>query len=378
MTAGCTARGRRGSTRLRLTLVLATILLIVLGLAALAPNLNSNGSQNTTTANTADRYASIPQWAPKYTPENDTHPPVLHSSGWLQPVPMAGPINTAGAEDSPFVTPDGNSFFLFFTPNLRIDASQQIGDGVTGIWWSTRTASGWSDPVRVYLGSDYSLDGCEFVQGDIMTFCSVRVGNYRSVDLYTARLVNGAWTDVRDAGKLINQVYQVGEPAFSPDNRTMYYGSGGSIWALDNVGGNWTDPHLVPGVQITSGESLPFVTPDGQELWFTGYSTLGFAGPSLFMSRWNGTAWAPPLEIVSQFAGEPTLDAAGNLYFVHHFLDENGSLAEADIYVAYHTTAATSSSASVQQVSVWAFSLVAGTTVAVPAGRRGMSEDPLH
>jgi hypothetical protein len=36
---------------------------------------------------------------------------------------------------------------------------------------------------------------------------------------------------------------------------------------------------------------------------------------------------------VSQFAGEPTLDDAGNLYFVHHFY-EDGVKIEADIYIA--------------------------------------------
>ena len=299
---------------------------------------SKSSTSSTATSSTrlsADRYSSIPSWAPKYSPQNDTHPPVLHSSDWLQPVPVPGPIDTAGAEDSPFVTPDGSWFFFFFTPNLRINASQQIGDGVTGIWWSTRTATGWSDPVRVDLGSSYSLDGCEFVQGDVMWFCSVRAGNYRGVDLYTARYVDGAWTDVQDAGRLINQVYQVGELSVSPDNQTMYYGVNGTIWALDNVGGNWSDPHVVPGLQATSGESQPFVTPDGKELWFTGYSTMGYPGPALFRSIWNGTGWGRPAEVVSQFAGEPVLDAAGNLYFVHHFLDSGGSLAEADIYVAY-------------------------------------------
>jgi hypothetical protein len=38
--------------------------------------------------------------------------------------------------------------------------------------------------------------------------------------------------------------------------------------------------------------------------------------------------------MVSSFAGEPTLDAQGNLYFVHHFYS-GGVMLEADIYVAY-------------------------------------------
>ncbi len=38
--------------------------------------------------------------------------------------------------------------------------------------------------------------------------------------------------------------------------------------------------------------------------------------------------------ILSQFAGEPSLDAAGNLYSTHHYFQE-GVMLEADIYVAY-------------------------------------------
>jgi len=38
--------------------------------------------------------------------------------------------------------------------------------------------------------------------------------------------------------------------------------------------------------------------------------------------------------ILSQFAGEPSLDREGNIYFVHHYF-EDGKMIEADIYVAY-------------------------------------------
>ncbi len=349
--------------------VLAAGLLVVLAVSALIPYLGGNDSGRVATSATGttstalgpNRYASIPALAPKYTPQNDTHPPVLHSGEWLQPVSMPGPINTAGAEDSPFVTADGQSFFFFFTPDLRLPVTQQLGDGVTGIWWSSRTENGWSDPVRIQLGSNESLDGCEFVLGDTMWFCSARAGNYRGVDIYTARCADGGWTDVRNAGRLINQVFQVGEMTITPDNATMYYGSNGEVWALDKVSGNWTNPHPVPGIQITSGENQPFVTPDGRQLWFTGDSKLGYPGPALFRAVWNGTGWSTPVEVVSQFAGEPALDAAGNLYFVHHYLDGNGSLAEADIYVAYRST---------QQGALAGPGVLAGGLAALPAGAR--------
>jgi hypothetical protein len=37
--------------------------------------------------------------------------------------------------------------------------------------------------------------------------------------------------------------------------------------------------------------------------------------------------------IISQFAGEPSLDNQGNIYFTHHFF-KDGVMLEADYYVA--------------------------------------------
>jgi len=83
-------------------------------------------------------------------------------------------------------------------------------------------------------------------------------------------------------------------------------------------------------------EDQPFVTPDGKELWFTGQSRLGYAGPAVFccVMKADGN-WSDPEEIVSNFAGEPALDAQGNLYFVHHYFTADGKMIEADIYVVY-------------------------------------------
>ncbi len=75
---------------------------------------------------------------------------------------------------------------------------------------------------------------------------------------------------------------------------------------------------------------------DGKELWFTSdHSGLGYTGPAIFRSikQPNGI-WGPPEEIISNFAGESTMDADGNIYFVHHYY-EPPNLIEADIYVAY-------------------------------------------
>ncbi len=49
-------------------------------------------------------------------------------------VPLGSGVNTAGAEDSAFIIPDGNTVYFWFTPDPGIPAQKQIIDGVTGIY----------------------------------------------------------------------------------------------------------------------------------------------------------------------------------------------------------------------------------------------------
>ncbi len=77
------------------------------------------------------REDAIPDDAVKVTPETDVFPPVVHDPAWSDPVPVAGPVNTAGAEDSPFIAPDGGMFLFWFTPDVTIPggaAGERRGD----------------------------------------------------------------------------------------------------------------------------------------------------------------------------------------------------------------------------------------------------------
>src|SRR5512143_1250707 len=132
------------------------------------------------------RAETIPSDAVKMTPGADMWPPILVDSARFElPVPVAGRVNTAGAEDSPFITPDGQNLYFFFTPDVRVPAQRQVNDSVTGIWWSKRSGDIWAEPERVYLGAVEALDGCEFVQRDTMWFASIRAGNYSEIDIFT-------------------------------------------------------------------------------------------------------------------------------------------------------------------------------------------------
>ena len=286
------------------------------------------------------RLESIPTTAVKQSPKIDRLPPILHSSEFQPPVPLGDAINTSGAEDSPFITPDGNSLYFFFTPDGTIPAEKQLTDGVTGIYVSQKVNGQWQPAERVLLQKqgEVALDGCEFIQGNQMWFCSARIGNYRNIDFWIAEYKDGKWTNWQNAGKLLNQDYQIGEMHITADGNELYFhsmqvgGKGGiDIWVTRKVNNEWQVPENVEAINTTDNEGWPFVTQDGKELWFL-RTYLG--SPALFRSKKVDGQWSEPELIVSQFAGEPTLDNDGNLYFVHHFYWDS-KLLEADIYVAY-------------------------------------------
>jgi hypothetical protein len=341
---------------LRKTLVLAIVLVAgILAVAMLSntpqgevkpssePSKTTSTTTSTHTTTTevkpeAKRADKIPTTAVKVTPEADVYPPILHVEGWHQPVPITVGINTAGAEDSPFITPDGNTFYFFFTPDMNIPVEKQLTDGVTGIWYSTWTIDGWSEARRLRLGTGLSMDGAECLRSDELWFASARAGNYRGVDFWIATLKDNAASDIRNAGARLNEEIKVGELHISADGQTIYFdspvegGKGGTdIWVTHLVDGVWSDPENVGDVNTEENDSRPFLSQDGSELWFT---RTYMGTPAIYRSTMTETGWSTPELIISQFAGEPSLDAMGNIYFVHHFM-KDGQFLEADIYVAY-------------------------------------------
>jgi hypothetical protein len=287
------------------------------------------------------RGESIPPTAVKQTPATDAHPPALEPAFrtlFEDPIPLGDPINTAGAEDSPFITADGQELYFFFTPDLAVPAERQLQDRVTGIYRSRRQGSGWGEPVRVDLSyfPELALDGCPTVQGDTLWFCSARANGFRGVDMLSATEVDGDWTGWSNAGKLLNQDYELGELHVADGGLTIYFDStraGGKglkdIWVVRRSGDSWLAPENVDALNTAQSEGWPFVSEDGSELWFTRLTPA----PEIFRSRKQNGVWQPPERVLSSLAGEPTLDAEGNLTFVHHyFRDADQKLLESDLY----------------------------------------------
>jgi hypothetical protein len=283
-----------------------------------------------------DRESKIPTGQAKITPETDIYPPILHSDEYEEPIPMPYPINTAGAEDSGFIMPDGNTFYVWFTPESGAPLSSQLDDGVTGIYMFEKVNGKWQQPERLVLQDPdkQSLEGCEFVLGNKIWFCTARTG-YTGLHWFTAEFKNGKWTNWQNAD--FNPDYGVGELHITTDGRELYFHSdreGGKgkydIWVSRWENGEWQPPENIEIVNSLEVDGWPSLTQDGNELWFT-RTYLG--SPGIFRSKKINGEWQEPELIISQFAGESSVDNEGNIYFTHHFY-ENTVMLEADIYVA--------------------------------------------
>lgn len=283
-----------------------------------------------------DRESKIPAGQVKITPETDIYPPVLHSDEYEEPVPMPYPINTTGAEDSGFIMPDGNTFYVWFTPEPGVPLSSQLDDDVTGIYMFKKVNGKWQEPERVVLQDPdkQSLEGCEFVLGNKMWFCTARTG-YTGLHWFTAEFKNGKWTNWQNAD--FDPDYAVGELHITADGRELYFHSdreGGQgkydIWVSRWENDDWQPPENIEIINSPEVDGWPSLTQDGNELLFT-RTYLG--SPGIFRSKKINGEWQEPELIISQFAGESSVDNEGNIYFTHHFY-ENAVMLEADIYVA--------------------------------------------
>lgn len=284
-----------------------------------------------------NRHELLPGDISKQGPGTDQHPPILYSAEYNQPVPLDSGVNTSGAEDSPFILPDGNTLYFFFTPDVRIQPEKQLLDDVTGVWVSQKVNNEWAEAQRIWLQEPGkpALDGAVAVQGDEMWFASVREG-FVGVNMFTAQKINNKWSNWQYSGDRLMKEIKIGEVHIHGNDLYFHSDRSGGlgnfdIWVTTRNGNDWTDAVHVSAVNTSEMDGYPFISTDGDELWFC----RTYSGtPAIFRSMKQNEEWSEPELIISQFAGEPTLDNEGNLYFVHHYY-ENNVMIEADIYVAY-------------------------------------------
>lgn len=284
--------------------------------------------------------------------------PIALDGNWSTPVNLGSPVNTAGWEDSASISPDGrelhfaycNYDYLTFVisggrtrratgpdrgSNSADVADIMVAELVDGRWTAPR-------PIGAVNIAFASNDGpCPL--GEELYHSGLRnmnIGGPSCSDIYVSRRKGGDWSAPIRLGPPVNSAASEANPWVSADGNVMWFdsdrpgGQGGrDLWMSRRSAGEWGEPvNLGKAINGPLDDTQPFVTADGNTLYFAGSSRDGDGDHVIFRCRRDRAGnWSRPETLITNLVGEPTLTSDGNrMYFVHIRRVGNGY--DADIW----------------------------------------------
>lgn len=208
------------------------------------------------------------------------------TSGNIEVTNLGDGINSEYGDYAPVELMNGQ---LAFTSRRQNNYGEKAFDGqffediffgeFDGVKWNALDRT---DDRVIY--DDYNTRGHDaFVE-------SVSDGNtiyiYRKNGIYVSKFVDNAWTDLIEVEEVNKNSNHTPSVAISPDGTIMYFaheergGFGGKDLFVTTLGSNgeWNKPELL-GSTINSelDEDAPFLTPDGETLYFSskGHNSIG-------------------------------------------------------------------------------------------------------
>ncbi|MBK7871952.1 MAG: PD40 domain-containing protein [Saprospiraceae bacterium] len=225
-------------------------------------------------------------------------------------------INSRADEYFPFVSNDQKLLFFTGRRNNRADENIYYTQEIEGVWteslplgskFNTSNHEGMSTVVRDGQTMFFTACGREGVLGA----CDIWQADVKGTEILNARNLNGS----------VNSKKWESQAAVSCDGSTLYFtsdregGLGGTdIWVSKrNLDGNWSEPeNLGPTINTPSYEESPFITNDGQTLYFSSDGHLGLGDQDIFMSRIDNEGnWSTPINL-----GPPVNSAHRELCFI--------------------------------------------------------------
>ncbi len=254
---------------------------------------------------------------------------------------VISPFQYNGPEDdfAPALAQDGK--LLLFT---------QENDKTQRIMLCERDGQGWASPTN--LGSEVNdaiQAGSASVtsDGQFIVFAAYKhsLVGFGRTDLYSARKVNGKWTDVRNLGAQVNSEAFDSQPALSPDGSTLYFvsdrsgGAGGTdIYVCHRRGKDWTKAELVgSGVNTSSDELTPSLAADNSTLYFASNRSGGQGGFDIYTTRYKAGTYSTPTNIgapINSSADEYNYCAVPNSTKAYFASNRSGGQGGIDIYMA--------------------------------------------
>ena len=208
------------------------------------------------------------------------------------------PINSKFAQTNAVVSADENTMVY----NVKL----QFYDA---LYFSKKENGKWGEPVNII--PDLGVDGDVYatgISGDGKELFIYRNDNYDG-NLYVTRFANGKWTPIKKLNDNINTKFWESHASVSPDGKTLYFTSNraGGFGGLDiytatrtNVAqDNWTNVRNIgPEINTPFNEETPFISQDGQLLFFSSYGHFNMGGYDIFYSTLlSDGKWSVPLNM---------------------------------------------------------------------------------
>lgn len=225
-------------------------------------------------------------------------------------------INSRAHEYFPFVSNDQN--LLIFT-GCKSDFSDE------NLYYSTFQNGMWNSVQP--LGSKFNTKANEGMStivrdGKTMYFSACgREGVLGPCDIWQASIVGTEIKDVSTVAGGVNSEKYESQAAISCDGTTLYFASirdggfgGTDIWvSKKDLNGTWSEPlNLGPSINTPGDEQSPFITNDGQTLYFSTDGRPGLGDWDIWMSRVDDEGnWSEPINL-----GPPINSAHRELCFI--------------------------------------------------------------
>lgn len=178
-------------------------------------------------------------------------------------------------------------------------------EGVVCKILSPESWTGWGWPVN--LGPNINTPEVECApaisfDGQWLYFEAERQEGYGGNDIYVSHWNGTDWELPVNLGPAINTQYGESKPTLSAGGDSLFFISArlsgygrGDIYMSTWQDSGWGEPQLLPAPPNSPfGETSPYLSADGTELFFSSSRAGGYGWNDLYVSRWNGSQWSAP------------------------------------------------------------------------------------
>lgn len=197
-------------------------------------------------------------------------------------------INTNGDDFSSGITLRANE--MYFTSESSSGQNIYLAKMKNGKWVNEGKIDG-----DVNTG-DQNGTATLTPDGQYMIFASYEndVNGLGRTDLYSARKINGEWSDIQNLGLAVNSKYWDSQPSITSDGKTLYFVSdrpstngGTNIFYSVRTREGWSQAKELSSVNTDNDEMSPFIAADNKTFTFSSNKSGGEGGFDIYFARLN-------------------------------------------------------------------------------------------